>query len=237
MSDSLTAIYVEPHQCPSHQSILLTKVQSVKFSQFFFEILKNSSFFESTILSFFHRVTFTYLCSWILFQDVFFRNLGNCCICFRHLISRFQHACNPFWAHILLQYHLAAQLSFKVQQGISKWTDIIKSALRSRSTYNFIESWCLVASEGLGICVASTSFQKNYIGWPQQPPTESISDTSEKLEFWLSIIQKGAVFGHLGARDYQTIMTSRFFDEMRLLRSLRPLELLRPLRLLRLQMF
>ena len=25
MSDSLTAIYVEPHQCPSHQSILLTQ--------------------------------------------------------------------------------------------------------------------------------------------------------------------------------------------------------------------
>ena len=25
MSDSLTATYIEPHQCPSHQSILLTQ--------------------------------------------------------------------------------------------------------------------------------------------------------------------------------------------------------------------
>jgi hypothetical protein len=25
MSDSLTTIYIKPHQCPSHQSILLTQ--------------------------------------------------------------------------------------------------------------------------------------------------------------------------------------------------------------------
>jgi hypothetical protein len=31
--DSLTIIWVEPHQCPSHQSILLTQGQSMKFSQ------------------------------------------------------------------------------------------------------------------------------------------------------------------------------------------------------------
>ena len=31
MSDSLTATYVEPHQCPSHQSILLTKGQIHEF--------------------------------------------------------------------------------------------------------------------------------------------------------------------------------------------------------------
>ena len=31
-----------------------------------------------------------------------------------------------------------------------------------------------MASGGLGICVSSTSFQKNYIGWPQQPPTEKM---------------------------------------------------------------
>ena len=31
-----------------------------------------------------------------------------------------------------------------------------------------------MASRGLGICVSSTSFQKNYIGWPQQPPTEKV---------------------------------------------------------------
>jgi hypothetical protein len=26
----------------------------------------------------------------------------------------------------------------------------------------------------LDICVSITSFQKNYIGWPQQPPTEKV---------------------------------------------------------------
>ena len=37
MSDSLTAIYVEPHWCPLQKSILLAKDQSVKFSWKFFE--------------------------------------------------------------------------------------------------------------------------------------------------------------------------------------------------------
>ena len=31
-----------------------------------------------------------------------------------------------------------------------------------------------MASGGLEICVPSTSFQKNDIGWPQQPPTEKV---------------------------------------------------------------
>jgi hypothetical protein len=31
-----------------------------------------------------------------------------------------------------------------------------------------------VASRGLEICVSSTSFQKNNIGWPQQPQTERV---------------------------------------------------------------
>ena len=39
--------------------------------------------------------------------------------------------------------------------------------------------------------------------------------------------KKGTGIGHLGARDDQTIRISKFFDEMRLLRSLRPLRLLR----------
>ena len=49
-----------------------------------------------------------------------------------------------------------------------------KLALRGRRINNFIELWCLVASGGLEICVSSTSFQKNDIGWPQQPPTEKV---------------------------------------------------------------
>ena len=31
-----------------------------------------------------------------------------------------------------------------------------------------------MASGGKKICVSSTSFQKNYIGWPQQPLTEKV---------------------------------------------------------------
>ena len=31
-----------------------------------------------------------------------------------------------------------------------------------------------MASGGADICVSSTSFQKNDIGWPQQPPTEKV---------------------------------------------------------------
>ena len=58
-----------------------------------------------------------------------------------------------------------------------------KSALRGRRINNFIDLWCLVASGGIKFCVSSTSFQKNDIGWPQQPPTERVSDISEKLDF------------------------------------------------------
>ena len=56
-------------------------------------------------------------------------------------------------------------------------------ALRDRRTNILFDLWCLVASGGLDICVSSTSFQKNDIGWPQQPPTERVSDISEKWDF------------------------------------------------------
>merc|ERR1712140_92327 len=49
-----------------------------------------------------------------------------------------------------------------------------KSALRGKRINNFKDLWCLVASRGLEICVSSTSFQKNDIGWPQQPQTEIV---------------------------------------------------------------
>ena len=42
-----------------------------------------------------------------------------------------------------------------------------KFALRVRKINNLIESWCLVASGGVEICVSSSSFQKNDVGWPQ----------------------------------------------------------------------
>ena len=47
-------------------------------------------------------------------------------------------------------------------------------ALRGRRIDIFLELWCLVASGGLHFCVASTSFQKNDIPWPQQPLKEKV---------------------------------------------------------------
>ena len=55
--------------------------------------------------------------------------------------------------------------------------------MRGRGIKNFIGLWFLVASRGLEICVSSTSFQKDDIGWPQQSRTERVSDISEKLDF------------------------------------------------------
>ena len=39
---------------------------------------------------------------------------------------------------------------------------------------DFIELRSIEGSGGFKICVSSTSFQKNNIGWPQQPPTEKV---------------------------------------------------------------
>ena len=47
-------------------------------------------------------------------------------------------------------------------------------ALRDRRINNFVQLWCIVASRGLEICVSSTSFQKDYIGLPQQPQTGGV---------------------------------------------------------------
>ena len=47
-------------------------------------------------------------------------------------------------------------------------------------------------------------------------------------------MKKGTGIDHLDAKDDQTIKISKFFDEMRLSRTLRPLRLLRLLRLLKL---
>ena len=68
-------------------------------------------------------------------------------------------------------------------QGISFRNSLFKLALRDRRTNIVFDLWCLVASGGADICVSSTSFQKNDIGWPQQPPTERVSDISEKFDF------------------------------------------------------
>ena len=112
-------------------------------------------------------------------------------------------------------------------QGISYWSVTSKSALRGRRIHNLIKLWCLVGSGGLDIWVSSTSFQKSNIGWPQQPPTERVSNIHEKLDFWWSIPQKRTAIGHLGAGDDPTIRFNKVFDEMMLSRSLRPLMLLK----------
>ena len=125
-------------------------------------------------------------------------------------------------------------------QGISFLNWIFKLALRDTRTNIVFDLRCLVASGGADICVSSTSLKKNDVGWPQQPPTERLSDINEKLDFWWSIQQKGTVIGQFGVKNDPTIMISNCFDKMGLSRSLRPLRLLRllrslrPLRLLRL---
>ena len=66
-------------------------------------------------------------------------------------------------------------------------------ALKGRRINNFIESWCLVASGGLGIWVSSTSFQKSNIGWPQQPPTEKVLISVKIWIFDDTFYKKGPV--------------------------------------------
>ena len=56
-------------------------------------------------------------------------------------------------------------------------------ALRGRRFDNFLELLCLGALGGLDISVSSTRFEKNNMGWPQQPPTEKVPDISEKCDF------------------------------------------------------
>ena len=64
----------------------------------------------------------------------------------------------------------------------------------------------------IDLCVSSTSFQKNDIGWPRQPPTEGVSDVSWKLDFWWSIPQKRTSIGNLGPRDDQKCYFSLISD-------------------------
>ena len=40
-----------------------------------------------------------------------------------------------------------------------------------------------MASGGLEICVSSTNFQKNDVGWPQQPPT--VSEYQISVKNWI----------------------------------------------------
>ena len=116
------------------------------------------------------------------------------------------------------RYLMEGQKELSLLQGVSHWNVSFKLTLTHR---NMQVRFCLKVSAyswGHGILVSSTSFQKNNIGWPQQPPTERVSNISEKLDFQWSIQKKGTGIGHLGARDNPTIKLNKNFDEMRLLR-------------------
>ena len=66
-------------------------------------------------------------------------------------------------------------------------------ALRGRRIENFDHISLAACSQGLPICVSSTGFQKNSIGWPQQPPTERVSDIGEIKDFDDLFHEKGQV--------------------------------------------
>jgi hypothetical protein len=56
-------------------------------------------------------------------------------------------------------------------------------ALGSRKIENFDDIFLAVWTQGVLVCVSSTSFQKICISWPQQPPTEMVSDISKTIDF------------------------------------------------------
>ena len=69
MSDSLTAIYVEPHQCPSHQPILLTQGPICEsFAKIFWElaILKNVVFLSRPFWILFFKKKKIFFCFFLI---------------------------------------------------------------------------------------------------------------------------------------------------------------------------
>ena len=105
-------------------------------------------------------------------------------------------------------------------QGVSSDMFFFWMALRGRKNENFDNISLAAWSRVLLIYVSSTSFQKSSIDWPQQPPTERVSNISEKLDFCWSILWKGTSIDHFGAGNDPSIRISKVFDEMRLSRSL-----------------
>ena len=91
--------------------------------------------------------------------------------------STSQHYVGEKWGESESLYWLSKTLL----QGISFWNWLFKLALRDRRTKIIFGLWCLAASGGADICVSSTSFQKNGIGWPQQPPTEKVPKLNLKF--------------------------------------------------------
>ena len=95
-----------------------------------------------------------------------------------------------------------------------------KSALRGRKINNVIELLCLVASGGLGICVSSTGFQKNDIGWPQQPPRKKVLKFN--MIFYASTQKKNVFSKHIYKAVSIAWMTLR--SSLVIFQSLKPLQ-------------
>ena len=116
-----------------------------------------------------------------------------------------------------LTVQILVHLKFDLQ-GVSFWNGLYELALTDKNMQvklglkMVLECW---DREFLG---TTTIFQKNNIGWPQQPQSEKVSDISKKLGFWWAISQKGASIEHFGARDEPIIWSRKFFGEIGLLR-------------------
>ena len=78
-------------------------------------------------------------------------------------------------------------------QGLSTGFDILWRPQRPTKNTFLVKMKKSVYSWGLGIWVSSTSFLKNNIGWPQQPPSERVPYFSEKLDFWWPFHKKWPV--------------------------------------------
>ena len=101
-------------------------------------------------------------------------------------------------------------------QGISYWNWLYELTLTNRNMQARLYLKVVLKSWGADIWVLSTSFWKNNISWPLQPPTEKVQISVKIWIFWWSIQPKKTSIGDLVARGYPTIRSSNFFDEMRL---------------------
>ena len=101
-------------------------------------------------------------------------------------------------------------------QGLSTGIDIFWRPWRPTINNFLVKMNVSVYFWGFGIWVSATKFWKNYIGWPQQPPSERVPYISEKLDFWWSIPKKMTIIGHFGAIDDQTIRIKIIFEGIEL---------------------
>ena len=109
-------------------------------------------------------------------------------------------------------------ISFLLTYRVSHWNGTYELALTDKDIQVGFGLKMVLESWVREFLVTTTIFQKSNIGWPQQPPTERISDSSKKLDFWRKIPQKGPSIGCFGARDDLTIRIRKIFGENGFLR-------------------